>query len=50
MVGAVYTVTSHHQFSQAAMPIAVFVLLISICSLRMQARRAMQSRSASQGN
>lgn len=50
MIGAVYTVTSHHQYSQAAMPLAVFVLLISICGLRIKWPRAIQARPASQGN
>lgn len=50
MVGAVYTVTSHHLYSQAAMPFVVFVLLISICRLRIKSRRAAQARAVSQGS
>lgn len=50
MVGAVYTVTSHHQYSQAVLPVLVFVLLIVVFSLRMKAPGAAQARAVSQGN
>lgn len=50
MLGAVYTVTSHHLYSQTAMPVVVFVLLISICGLRIKSSRAVQARVASQGS
>lgn len=50
MVGAVYTVTSHHQYSQVSMPVVVLVLLVCICGLRIRAPRAAQARAVSQGN
>jgi putative oxidoreductase len=51
MVGAVYTVTSHHQYSQMPMPVAVFALLVCVCVLRIKApRAAAQVRAVSQGN
>lgn len=50
MLGAVYTVASHRQYLQAAMPVVVFILLVCICSLRIRAPRAVQARAVSQGN
>jgi putative oxidoreductase len=37
MIGAVYTLTSHHLYSQLPMPVIVFFLLLFICRSRMKA-------------
>ncbi len=49
MIGAVYTVASHHLYSQAVMPAVVFVLLIFICRSRMNAARPAPAQAVSQG-
>lgn len=49
MVGAVYTVASHHQYSQAAVPLVTLALLICICYSRVKAPSALQAQATSQG-
>lgn len=50
MIGAVYTVVSHHLYSQLAMPVVVFFLLIFICYSRMKATRGVAAQAMSQGS
>jgi putative oxidoreductase len=50
MVGAVYTVVSLHQYSQAVVPAVVFVVLIWILGVRFKARRVPQPQAMSQTN
>ncbi len=50
MIGAVYTVASHHLYSQLAMPIIVFFLLLFICRSRTKAPSAVQAQALSQGD
>ena len=51
MVGAVYTVTSHHQYNDALVPLIILVLLVMVCNLRLKtARSGVQTRAVSQGS
>jgi putative oxidoreductase len=49
MVGAVYTVTSHHQYSQAIIPLVTLIALIFVSYSRLTTPTAVKAEPASQG-
>jgi hypothetical protein len=49
MIGAVYTVASHHLYGQAVVPAVIFVLLIFVSYTRFKSGGALQTQAASQG-
>ncbi|HEX5433689.1 MAG TPA: DoxX family protein [Candidatus Angelobacter sp.] len=51
MVGAFYTLASHHEYNQVATPLVVLVLLIVVCYARVKAARgSAPARALSQSN
>ena len=49
MIGAAYTVTSHHQYSQAIVPLVTLVALIFVSYSRLTTLSAVNAKLASQG-
>ena len=49
MVGAVYTVVSHHMYKDAAVPAVTFLLLIFVSSTRFKSGGTLQARATSPG-
>lgn len=49
MVGAVYTVVSHHMYKDAVVPAVTFVLLIFVAYTRFTGGRSLQAQATSPG-